>query len=137
MIAGAPRTNVHVRIADSDDLPRILELRAAHERDFVGRVNIPLNAQWMVAEDAAGRIRGCAGFAIATAVGHERTVIATDFYDDGTPTGKRALLALLRDGIRADVGLFTVVPLDRIPLVQALEKRGLVATGICMEKRHG
>lgn len=123
-----------IRMAVRQDMPEILALRDRQARAFVGRVNIPTNVQWIVAVDE--HVRACAGFALATAEGHERKIIATDIYDDGTRTGKRALSMLLDDARQAianGVKIFAIVPLDRPQLARHLERRGLHVSGFCLE----
>lgn len=121
-----------IRMAQADDMPAIMELRARHEREFVGHVDVPVNVQWLVVERAG--IRACGAFCVADPI--KRTIIVTDVYDDGTRTGKRALSMLLDDAGQAranGVKLYIVVPLDRPQLVRHLERRGMRVTGYSME----
>jgi hypothetical protein len=119
-----------VREAVPDDLPRILELRAMQEREFIGRVPPP--PMWVVVEED-GVVEAAAGGFISTLPDYPVTVTATDILDSGTLPGKRCLVALLEDIMRAKesgVKIHTIVPSDRMPLIDALIKRGLQITGV-------
>lgn len=123
-----------IRDARPDDMPAIIAMRDRQAREFVGNVTVPVNVQWIVAE-VNGIVRACEGFAVATAEGHARTIIATDLYDDGTREGKRALVALLDDARQAilnGVRIYAIVPLDRPQLVRHLERRGMPVNGYCL-----
>jgi len=125
---------VTIRNATDNDGPAIQVMRSRQERAFVGRVDVPVNVEWLVVE-VDGIVRACAGFCIATATGHNRTVIATDIYDDGTRAGKRALSVLLddaRQAIEHGVRIYAIVPLDRPQLVRHLERRGMSLNGYCL-----
>lgn len=121
-----------IRLATFDDMQAITAMRKMQERDAVGcAVDVPVPPTWMVA-DCEGTVRACLGFAISD----ERTMIATDIYDDGTRQGKRALSALLDDAFAArahGVRIFVWVPLDRPRLANHLERRGMRVTGYSME----
>jgi hypothetical protein len=120
-----------LRLAELHEMKAIMDMRAAHEREFVGRVEVPVNVQWLVAE-RMGVVHACGGFCVTEG----RTVIVTDVYDDGTREGKRALSALLDDAGQARMHgcrIYAIVPCDRPALVRHLERRGMRVTGFSME----
>jgi hypothetical protein len=114
--------------AGADDLPQVLALRQAHERDFVGAVAVPPGITWFVAREGE-RVVAC----VALGAGPQRRVIVTDCYDDGSRTGKRGLVALFDALARARAKLLIVVPLDRPGLVRAAVRRGATITAWSME----
>jgi hypothetical protein len=117
------RRSIEVREATPDDLPVIAAMREANERDFIGKVDIPMDAVWWVA-DCDGQIVACA----AVAVIPERKAIITDLYCEPTITGRKGLACLIRDGMGARAILYVGVPFDRPDLRLALERRGFVFT---------
>lgn len=116
-------SRIEVREATDDDLGTIMRMREENERDFVGKVDIPMNAVWWVA-DFDGRIVACA----AVAVIPERKAIITDLYCEPTLTGRKGLARLIRDGMGARAILYVGVPFDRPELRAALERRGFTFT---------
>jgi|SRR5580704_348354 hypothetical protein len=132
MTATLSPPRIEVREAVLSDGPTIMRLRGLHEREFVGKVDVPVNVVWFVAE-CMGEVCACAGVCMSTADGHERTAIVTDFYDDGTRQGKRALLGLLDDALSSNCRIYAIIPTDRPGLARALERRGLRVSGIQME----
>jgi hypothetical protein len=122
---------VLVREAVPDDLPRILELRATQEREFIGKVPPP--PMWIVVEED-GIIRAVGGGFISTLPDYPVTLTMTDIMDDGSLAGKRCLAALIEDvskAKQAGVRTHTIIPVDRWDLVKAMIKRAnLSITGI-------
>lgn len=128
-------TETIIREATQADMPLIMEWRKRQEREFTGHVDLPMNMVWLVGE-RNGVPCAAAGGAFSTAQDHAKTAIVTDFYDNGSLSGKRALMDLVEDACEAKaagVKLWFIVPLDRMRLVEALERRGLHRVGIQME----
>lgn len=117
-------------IENRDEELQCLALRGKYEREFVGRVEIPMNVVWLAAF-AGGQIVACAGFAV---VPNERKIIVTDLYHDDTRAGLRGLGAVIADVLRSDMRIYATIPLDKPALVKALERRGLRVSGTCMER---
>jgi hypothetical protein len=134
MTATLSPPRIEVREAVLSDGPAIMRLRGLHEREFVGKVDVPVNVVWFVAE-CMGEVCACAGVCMSTADGHERTAIITDLYDDGTKAGKRGLISMVDDGISSNCSLYVILPLDRLRVLKLLTDRGLAVTGWQLERR--
>ena len=116
------------------DLARILELRARQERPLIGRVPLRSDMKWIVAEKD-GVIVACGGAIFSKNEEGGTRVTVCEFYDDGSLSGKRGLIEILRDSAEANVDLYAIIPSDRPGLMKALASHGLEVTGMEMSRR--
>lgn len=130
LIHATDKPNVHM-LQHEWELEQCFALRRQYERDFVGRVDVPVNVLWLVAT-VHHVVVACAGVAV---VPGERKVIVTDLYHNGTRAGLRGMGALIHDVLASDMRIYATIPLDRPTLVRALERRGLRVTGYSMERK--
>lgn len=120
-----PRPRINVRLADWRDIEAINRLRERQDREFIGEVPLIAGLTFFVAE-VDGEVVACSGGSyVPDPPGEQRRAIVTDFYDDGTKNGKRGLLALLDDAMRARVKLYIQLPFDRPELHDFLERKGV------------
>lgn len=122
-VIAVPHIAIEVREATPRDLDVIAAMREQNEREFVGKVDVPMNAIWWVA-DWGGQIVACAAVAVIAG----RKAIITDLYCEPTFTGRKGLARLIRDGMGARAILYVGVPFDRPDLRRVLERRGFVFT---------